>query len=82
MGLTAGAVLGFIIGDSGGRTRVCPPGQNYNCSFVNESDKRPVSAALLGVAGAAAGAWVGYFITSPRWTKLDVGSLEVQFGVR
>jgi len=82
VGLTVGGVIGYVIGSAGGDKRVCPAGQNYNCQLVHDADKRPANAALFGVAGAASGAWVGYFIKSPRWIKLDVGSLEVKFGVR
>lgn len=84
-GLVLGAAAGYIGGNGGGEG-------GQSCStiggvqFCNDSpgraDQRTRSAAKWGGAGAVAGALVGYFVRTERWSRLDVGALRLQLSVR
>ena len=79
-GLTVGAVMGYLLSDSGASGGA--GGQCANVSFLfcpsspKRSDNRAVRSATFGAAGAVAGAMLGYLIRTERWTPVNLATLR------
>jgi len=83
VGLVVGGTAGYIVGQpSYGHRYVCDP-ITFRCqTVVAHPDKRLSTGGSYGGLGALAGAGVGYLIRTEQWSRVDVGQLRLQLGLR
>lgn len=84
-GLVVGGVVGLIFGNpayGGGEQCYTVAGSQFCGTSARHGDTQGLHAAKFGAIGAVAGAVLGHFVTTERWTEIDLGSLRVQPGIR
>lgn len=85
IGLVVGGFVGLIAGDHAyGRTACAQVADIQFCSTgaPTKGDTRRKYIEEYGGASTIAGAAIGYFVRTERWSSIDIGRLRLQVGLR
>lgn len=83
VGLVAGAIGGFFVGDAGrkGSSYCYYVGTRVECGWRGSTrDKRPATSALFGAAGLLLGGTIGHFVRTERWDRIHF-SVRYEYGM-